>query len=330
MQKKIILLCILTFLHLNIRVHANTNSNDNLYKINIENAWKITKGSKDVTVAIIDSGIDLENPEFNNKIIHPYNAIEKNKNVQDINGHGTHVSGIIAASDDGIGITGVAPNINIMPIKAFDKLGDLDNFVEALKYACDNGADIINCSISIEPPNKNRYFFDFKNFKLIDNYYEDYKNSEIKKVISNNPHILFVFPAGNGYKSDAFFPARYNLDNIISVAATDNKGKLWKYGLLKKNGSNYNNKNVDIGAPGVDILSTGLNGTEYKTGTSMATAYVSGVCALLKSAYPNLTSINIKNALLDSSHYSKYLKNKILTSGIIDAENALKFAQKYK
>lgn len=328
MRKKIILFCILAFLQPNLSISANTNSG--LSSINIEDAWEITKGSKDVTVAIIDSGIDLENHEFNSKIVYPYNVVEKNQNVQDTNGHGTHVSGIIAASDDGIGITGVAPNISIMPIKAFDKLGDLDNFIEAIQYACDNGADIVNCSIAIEPPNKNRYSFDFKNFKLIDNYYENYKNSEIKKIIENNPHVLFIFPAGNGYKSNAFFPARYDLNNIISVAAVDSHAKLWKYGLFIKNGSNYNSKNVDIGAPGVDILSTGLKGAEYKTGTSMATAYVSGICALLKSKYPTLSSIDIKNALLNSSQYCKSLKNKVLTNGIVDAGNALKVAQKYK
>lgn len=299
-----------------------------LDEINLIDANNITRGSQDVIVAIIDSGIDTDNHEFRDKIVKEYNIIEKNKNVDDNNGHGTSIASIIAANDDGIGVEGVAPNIKIMPVKIFDTVAEMKNLVAGLQYAVDNGVDIVNCSTIIEPPKKGRYTFDFKNFRIIDNYYETYKNNEIRKIIRDNPDVLFIFPSGNIMESNALFPARYKEDNIISVGASDEKRNIWKGNLFNRIGSNYNNENVDLLAPGVNIQTIGLNGLEKNTGTSMSAAYVSGVAALIKSEYKELSPIDIKNAILKSVNKNKKLEKKVLSSGILDAYKALREAKK--
>lgn len=309
-------------------VYCGENKFWQLEKINIDDAWKITKGSKDVTVAVVDSGINLNSFEFQDRLVNEYNIEKNNDEVQDNYGHGSHISGIIGAADNGRGITGVAPNINIMPVKINTYNLNIENIATGLEYACNNGADIINCSISITSKIKNRYIFDFKNFKIIDKYEELYKESKIKEIIKDNPDKIFVFSAGNDKSSNANYPARYNLDNVISVAATDRNDKLWKEKGFLKSGSNYGKEDVDIAAPGVDVLSTWSSGLEYQSGTSMSAAYVSGVCALLKSKYPEASSIDIKNSIIDSARKVKSLENKVLSGGVLDANESLKALDK--
>lgn len=299
-----------------------------LEQININRTRSITKGTNDIIVAIVDSGIDMNNHEFKGKTVNEYNVIENNKNVEDKNGHGTSVASIIAANDDGIGVEGIAPNIKIMPVKIFDKVAEMKHLVQGLEYAVNHGADIVNCSTVIQPPKKGRYKFNFKEFKLIDNYYETYKNNEIRRIIIENPDVLFIFPAGNTMESNALFPARYNEDNIISVGASDENGNIWRESLFNRIGSNYNDKDVDLLAPGVNIQTIGLNGLEKNTGTSMSSAYVSGVAALIKSEYKDITPLEIKNIIIKSVNKNKSLKKKVLSSGILDANKALKEAKK--
>lgn len=308
--------------------YCNENKFWQLEKINIEDAWKITKGSEKVTVAVVDSGINLDSFEFEDRLVSKYNIENNNDDVNDSNGHGSHIAGIIGAADNGRGITGVAPNVNIMPVKINTYKLNIENIATGLEYACNNGADIINCSISMTPKTKNRYTFDFKNFKIIDKYEELYKESKIKEIIKDNPNKLFVFSAGNDKNSKANYPARYNLDNVISVAATDQNDKLWREKGFSKSGSNYGKEDVDIAAPGVDVLSTWSSGLEYQTGTSMSAAYVSGVCALLKSKYPEASAIDIKNAIIESARKIKSLENKVLSGGVLDANESLKALDK--
>lgn len=305
---------------LNINIDDKWSLND----ISIEKAWEITKGSSDVVVAILDSGINLDSYEFNGRIVKPYNIELNNEDITDNNGHGTHISGIIGAEENGRGITGIAPNISIMPIKISDNGLDVDNIVSGIEYACKNGASIVNLSASIKPKIKNRYDIDWRKLEIIDKYEEMYNDTKLRDVIKKNKEVLFVFSSGNEYRSAANYPARYEEENIISVAATDMNHRLWKEGNIIYNyGSNYNKQQVDVAAPGVNIPSTSIKSIEYRTGTSMATAYVTGVAALLKSEYPQASAIEIKKAIIESSTTYKNLENKVLSGGVINAYKSL-------
>ena len=326
MKSKILIIFIILIYIQSTTIYGNCDWG--IKQINLNLIDLDIRGSNDVTVAIVDSGIDINNPEFKGKIVNEYNIVENNKNIEDKNGHGTSVASLIAANDDGIGVDGIAPNIKIMPIKIFDEMAEIKYLIKGLEYAVNNGADIVNCSTVIQPPKKGRYKFDLSEFKFIDNYYEDYKNNKIRKIIIENPDVLFIFPAGNMMESNALFPARYKEENIISVGACDKYGDIWKESLLKKRGSNYNDEDVDLLAPGVDVQTIGLNGLEKNTGTSMSAAYVSGVAALIKSQYKDITPLEIKNIIISSVNKKNSLKKKVLSSGILDAYNALEKAKK--
>lgn len=313
--------------------------------INIIDAWNITKGKEEIVVAVIDDGINIEHPDLKENIWINKGEIEGNEidddgngYVDDINGwdfandcntiydekdgdyHGTHVAGIIAASANDIGVIGVAPNIKIMPLKFINgKTGTTTDAVKAIEYAKENGADIVNCSWGEELG-------------------ED--DMSLKNAIEDSG-LLFICAAGNkGMDNDVnpVYPASLDCENIISVAAMDNKGKLASF-------SNYGSITVDIGAPGSNILSTipedipeevkdkyvtvvdavyedNLYG--YISGTSMATPHVTGIAALLKSKNHDLTPLSIKNAIIESIKSIDNLKDRTVSGGMADAYEALK------
>ena len=297
--------------------------------INASAAWKISTGNSNIVVGIIDSGIDYNHKDLkdniwiNNKEI-PNNRIDDDKNgyVDDYNGwnfaygdndsydddsHGTHVSGTIAASSNGIGIVGVAPTVKIMPLKAADYKGDLYNsdIISAIQYGTRKGVKIFNCSFGTE----------------------NFSQAEYDVIKSSNA--LFMCAAGNGdvYKNGLnndgnvkFYPASFDLSNIISVGSIDKNGYLSTF-------SNYGAVSVDIAAPGSDIYSTVPGGYSYKSGTSMATPHVTGVAALVLSANMDLSPIDIKNRILKNTHKLPQLKNKIATGASVDAFGAMTTAK---
>ncbi|RXJ02246.1 hypothetical protein DS745_07610 [Anaerobacillus alkaliphilus] len=216
-------------------------------------AWEITRGNSDIIVAVIDSGIDINHPDLKNNIWKNPNELLNQKDndnngfIDDTNGwnfydqnnkvfnafhgddHGTHVAGIIAAStNNNIGISGIAPNVKIMPLKIIGPNGgDTASAIQAIEYATKMGAHIINASWG------GRAY-----------------DHALKEAIEKSG-LLFVAAAGNnGQNSDTspVYPASFDSNNIISVAAVDNNGN-------KATFSNFGSS-VDIAAPGVNILST--------------------------------------------------------------------------
>lgn len=290
------------------------------FDINLVDAWDITRGNQQIVVGIIDTGVDISHPDLANNIwVNPkeiLNGIDDDGNgyIDDINGwdfvaedstvydmdaldeHGTHMAGIIAAN--GV-VSGVAPNIKIMPLKALNySSGYTSDIIEAINYAKDNEVNVINCS--------------FASIQY---------NPALEEAIASNSDILFVCAAGNYGKPTtelATFPACYGLDNIITVSAANNKGQLSEF-------STYGDY-VDVCAPGVGIYSTlPENQYGFKDGTSCSAAFVSGIAALLLSNNIDLDSIELKNKIINSSGDSlpnQAEQSEVETEGIINAASA--------
>jgi len=202
--------------------------------------------------------------------------------------HGTHVAGIIAAErGNGIGVDGVANNVEIMAIRAIPNGDEYDKDVAlAIRYAVDNGAQVINGSFG-------------KSFSP----HSDWVRDAIK--YASEKDVLIVHAAGNDSK-DIDVEPNYPSDNVNSVEVADNYisvGSLTSsYGSkMVSSFSNYGKKNVDIFAPGSAVYSTTPeNEYMYKGGTSMAAPAVAGVAALIRSYYPKLSATQVKQAILES------------------------------
>ena len=147
-------------------------SANQLVTSDVEGAWNITQGASSVTIAVIDSGLDRTHDDIeSNRIVMPFNFSNNNTDVNDFMGHGTHVTGIIAATSNNEGATGVDQHCRIMPLK----IGNVDNIIQAIYYAVDNGADIINLSIG--------------GISLNQNFKEKFDEA-INYIIDNN--VLFI------------------------------------------------------------------------------------------------------------------------------------------
>lgn len=235
---------------------------DGINMINAPFMWSKGITGKNVKIAVIDSGCDITHKDLKNRIIGGRNfTTEDNGNInkyEDYNGHGTHVCGTIAASNNNYGVTGVAPDAQLLILKALDKngSGSMKNIIEAINFAISQKVDIISMSLGTST--------DVSQLHQV-----------IKKAVDSN--ILVVCAAGNegdgsGSTDEFSYPAGYN--EVISVGAVD----------FSKSAARFSdsNKEVDLVAPGVNIISTFLNG-QYETlsGTSMATPHVAGFLALL-------------------------------------------------
>jgi thermitase len=226
-----------------------------LSRVKAYQAWDITEGSKDVIIAVLDTGIDSTHPALTGKVIADIN-LTSSPAVTDLHGHGTHIAGIIAGNVDEFGhITGLAHGCRLMNVKVANDDGSVDTktVVEGIRWAVDNGANIINISLTI---NKG--------------------NSELEKAVDYawQQGAIVVAAAGNGYTMYSAYPAFY--DSTIAVAATDDKDNIARF-------SNYGDW-VDVSAPGASIYSSDLgNKWTLKNGTSMAAALVSAEAALLFS-----------------------------------------------
>nr|WP_245252199.1 S8 family serine peptidase [Paenibacillus sediminis] len=284
-----------------------------LPKIDAPDAWDITKGSKDVVVAVIDSGVDYTHPDLagnmwsDPKGNHGYDFVDNDDSPMDLNGHGTHIAGTIAAvGNNSYGVSGVMWNARIMAVRALDQngQGSLSQIIDAITYATDHGADIINMSFAGD--GKSRLLED-----------------AIKEA--GEKGVLVVTAAGNEGKdndSNPLYPASYDLPNIIAVAATDSADRLASF-------SDYGVRTVDVAAPGVNILSTWVNQGNYQFqgGTSMATPYVAGIAGLIKAKYLeygiDLGYDTLKSKVLSSVDKIPGLSGKVTTGGRVNAYRAL-------
>ncbi len=290
---------------------------------NIEKAWTLTQGSRNIVVAVIDTGIDANHPDLKANLwkapsqngrpssgnIYGWDFVNKSANPSDFHGHGTHIAGIIGAiANPKTGTAGVSPQVQIMPVRYYSDSApgsvNLANTIKALHYAIDNGARIINYSGGGPEYSEEEF--------------QAMKKAEQKGV-------LIVAAAGNEHRNTdieefKYYPAAYTLKglkNIITVASIDSQDHLLP-------SSNWGLKAVDVAAPGEGILSTIPGGRYGKmTGTSQATAFVSGLAALILSKAPSLQPSQVKELIIKNVTQITGLRGKIATSGKIDAYKTL-------
>ncbi|WP_274362472.1 S8 family peptidase [Paenibacillus thermotolerans] len=248
-----------------------------LTQIHVPEAWEYLKGRqlKTVTVAIVDSGIDLNHPDLKDRLVEGKNILEPAKPPQDDHGHGTNVAGIIAAiRNNEKGIAGIAPNVNLMPVKAIgsDGKGDEEHLGEGIKYAIDHGADIIVLSLGLN---------------LYSTYlYEIVNEAEQKGV-------LLIAATGNEGQT-VKYPAAYPTVVGVGGASVTNEYKAM---------SNYGPE-VDLIAPWY-VYTTAVGGRYvYKEGTSMAAPQVAAVAALILGLEPDLKPYEVRNRLRQSAETS--------------------------
>jgi len=282
-------------------------------KIDAPKAWNMTTGSDEIVVPVIDTGIDYNHPDLRDNIWtsdeghHGYNAVNDSYDPMDDQGHGTHVAGTIGAvGDNDLGVVGVNWNVSLMGIKILDSdgSGNIGDAISGLEYVLERKRDGENIIVT-----SNSWWGDTRSELL----YEAIEQH-------NEEGILFVTAAGNEGLDNGerpSYPANYDLPNIISVAATDKNDGLARF-------SNYGRRSVHVGAPGVEINSTKLDG-EYghASGTSMAVPHVSGLAALLSSHNSSYDHNNLKNIILSSVDTSDSLRNKTLVGGRINAYSSI-------
>lgn len=246
--------------------------------INLPEAWELSRG-RDVKVAVVDTGVDTCEPSVDidkSRVVYQHNFIEEGRKAYDDTGHGTHCAGLIMAGLDDGGIAGVAPECKIMPIRVIDRNPGCDafNIAEGVQDVADK-ADVICLAIEIygAPPDTRTLY------------------SAVKDAYSNGAIIV----AAVGNKGDGNrISTIASWDETIAVGAVDENFKHCDF-------SNYH-EGIDIVAPGNKIYSTVLEGKyEYKSGTSMATAYVAGVAALYSEKYPNTSPSQFKKMLIASA-----------------------------
>ena len=301
-------------------------NNTGAFEVDIEpeKAWAITTGSRDVIVGVLDTGVLYSHNELANQMwknpgevpgdeidndengyvddVYGMNALSDGGDPLDDEGHGTHVAGTIAAAaNDGNPVVGVAWDVRIMGLKVLGPLGGTSSdIMQGFEYGVEHGCKVINASLGGGARSQTM-------FQAI--------------AEAQRQGVLLIAAAGNsGLDTDIFahFPSNYELDNVISVAAIDRYGELAVF-------SNYGGKTVDIAAPGVDILSLGIeNNSDYQenSGTSMAAPHVAGVAALLYSAFPNAAVEEVRNRIIGSAIPVSAFAGRIVSSGRLSASGA--------
>ena len=291
-------------------------------KISAPAAWDKYSGGA-VTVAVTDTGIDASHPDLDGNLwVNPQetpgNGVDDDKNgiVDDVNGanfsdgstsgnprdgrgHGTHVSGTIAAeAGNGVGVVGVNPNAKILAAKFLSDSGSgsTSDAIRAIDYSRSKGAKIMNAS-----------------------WGGGAQSQALEDAIARSG-MLFVAAAGNDgsdNESDPHFPSSYELDNVLSVAASTPSDYLASF-------SNYGNCSVDLAAPGTDIVSSiPGGGFDSYDGTSMATPHVAGAAALIAARNPGLSPVEIKARLMDSVDKIPGMTGRTMTGGRLNVSKAL-------
>jgi len=314
--------------------HSGEGSND--CDIDAPEAWDIQIGDSDIVIAVIDCGIDYTHPDLAANIwvnedeipgngidddnngyiddIRGWNFYDDNNDLLDLGGHGTAHAGVAGAvGNNGIGITGVAWNCEIMPIHCVDEFdnGKISDIADGIRYAADNGANVISMSFG-------RYTNSNTMASAVEYAYDK--------------GVVLVAAAGNDGTDEKWYPAGY--DQVIAVGGTDNndhKMDCFRYGLHGV--SNYGDW-VDVSAASVDVYLTmptypvtfnsllGLNQDyDYMSGTSFSCPQVSGLAALLLSQDPSLTNEEVRKII--RANVDPYTSNEYIGTGRINAHKAL-------
>lgn len=292
------------------------------FDINARKAWEIETGSREVKIAVIDTGVDYtladlapnmwtNEAELNGEPgvdddnngciddIHGCDFANNDGDPLDDHGHGSHVSGTIAgAANNDTDVVGVAWNATIIGVKFLSRSGggSLENAIKSIDYATAIGVHMTS----------NSWGGGGRSEALLESIQR-----------ARDAGILFVAAAGNSrvdMDKRPQYPAGYEVENIISVAAVDNAGQLASF-------SNYG-RSVHVAAPGVNILSTTPSGLKSWSGTSMACPHVSGVAALLYSQDMSRTYADVKERILASARPTASIRGKVGT-GMLDAYYAL-------
>src|SRR6266542_3346158 len=295
--------------------------------IHAQDGWDIQNSAANIIVAVIDTGVrytheDLANNMWNNPgeiagngldddgdgyvdDVHGINAIANTGDPNDDHGHGTHVSGTVGAvGNNNVGVVGVAWRVQIMACKFLDSSGNgfISDAIKSMDYARSKGAKVVNASWgSIS-----------------------FTSSALHDAIDSlrQAGIIFAAAAGNSAANNdvrPLYPASYELDNIISVAATMRTDDLAFF-------SDYGATTVDLGAPGAAIFSC-WNGSDndyrYNDGTSMAAPHVAGTCALMMAHYPNDNYQQIISRILSNIDPLPALAGKCVSGGRLNLQRAL-------
>ncbi|MEO6294994.1 MAG: S8 family serine peptidase [Candidatus Limnocylindria bacterium] len=250
-----------------------------LDQMRVRDAWSLSPGGSNV-IAVLDTGVQFDHPDLAGRLLTGYDFVNNDTNASDDNGHGTWVSGIIAANpNDGYGIAGISWNDLILPVKIMngEGTGSTADLMAAIFWSADQGADVINMSVGGFP--WSQLMQDAVNYAW------------------NNGAVL-VGAAGNNRREENFYPASF--DNVISVTATQVQDEF-------SNWSSWGPK-VDVSAPGASVLTTNCytctyadhdswGSHTYISGTSFATPNVAGVIGLMRGRFPTYTPDQIVNLL---------------------------------
>lgn len=276
----------------------------NMRLIGAPQAWDITTGTSAITVAIIDTGVDLDHPEFSGRIVQGWDFVNNDPYPDDDHWHGTHVAGIAGAQgNNNQGIAGVAWNVKIMPLKVLDSQGHGYDYsvASAIVHAAYNGAKILNMSLGGE-----------------------YSSQVLAEAVdyAYRKGCILVAAAGNGGVNKVLYPAAYT--QVIAVSAVN------YYSYV----TSYSNRGpeIEVAAPGGDkdgyVLSTVPDKNYgYGIGTSMAAPHVAGLAALIWSVNPSLTAAQVRYCITSTAvdlgppgHDPDY------GYGVIDVKEAVKEA----
>jgi len=299
--------------------------------ISATSAWDISTGSRANVVAVVDTGIDYNHADLAANVwsaptsftvtiggqnitcaagTHGFNAITNTCDPLDDNNHGSHCSGTIGAvGNNGVGVAGVNWTASIMGAKFLNSggSGTTAGAINAIEFTI-QAKQIFGANANVRVLSNSWGGGGFSQALL----------DEINKANANN--MLFVAAAGNnGSNNDSapFYPASYNAPNVVAVAATDNRDQ-------KASFSNFGATSVDLGAPGVNVLSTTIGNTySFFSGTSMATPHVSGAAALVLSVC-SLDTAALKSNLLNNVDPITALSGITVTGGRLNVDNAIR------